>query len=175
VTGEQDRNILSVIRTAPLQRLHAEWRRLRGDRSLPPYGAFDPLRLPQLLGRLSVIAIERDPPRFRYRVFSTRAAEALGVEMTGRHVHDMPDDEERTVALDRLMRCLDDPRPTVIVRSARGRINFVTFESLLLPFGEDGTTVDTVIFGLSSLHKQAAWQYDGALPAVLSEHVVEDG
>jgi hypothetical protein len=51
---------------------------------------FDPLRLRFLLGSLSLLDVEKDPLRFRYRVVGTDIVQRLGLELTGKLLDDHP-------------------------------------------------------------------------------------
>ena len=51
---------------------------------------FDPLRLRFLLGSLSLLDVETDPLRFRYRVVGTDIVQRLGFELTGKLLDDHP-------------------------------------------------------------------------------------
>jgi hypothetical protein len=164
----------SVIRSEPLRRLHAYWCGLRDGSALPDYAAFDPLTVPATLGRVMVFAVERDPLRFRYRVFATQASEVLDIELTGRYIDEMPDPVMRAQVLDRLRRGVADPRPTVIVRTVKSDKLFITYESVMLTFAGDGATVDTVLFGIHVLHQEPAWRFVEAGQDVISESFVPE-
>jgi hypothetical protein len=50
----------------------------------------DPLRLRFLLGSLSLLDVEKDPLRFRYRLVGTDVVQRLGLELTGKWLDDHP-------------------------------------------------------------------------------------
>ena len=61
------------------------------DAGRPPGKDFlDPLRLRFLLGSLSLLDVEKNPLRFRYRVVGTDVVQRLGVELTGKWLDDHP-------------------------------------------------------------------------------------
>ncbi len=157
-----------------LRRLFDYWRSLRVDGRLPPFARFDPTTVPEIMGRAMVIAVERDPLRFRYRIYATRSAMLSYIDLTGRYVDELPGDAERAIVLGRLTRGVADGKPTVIVRTSRAPHDFVTFESVMLLFADDGETVDTVVFGMHRLSEQPAWSTDASAPVVLSEHTLDD-
>lgn len=164
----------SPIQHPVLRRLYDYWRGLRVGGRLPAYGQFDPVTVPEIMGRAMVIAVERDPLRFRYRIFATRSAMLSYMDLTGKYVDELPGEAERAIVLGRLTRAVADRKPTVIVRTSRAPHDFVTFESVLLPFADDGETLDTVVFGMHRLSEQPAWSTDAPAPVVLSEHVLDD-
>ncbi len=63
------------------------WLSLR-DCGMPDYRRFDPLDIPNLLGDLAVVAVERPGPRFRFRLYGTRIAELRGRDLTGLYLDD---------------------------------------------------------------------------------------
>ena len=60
---------------------------------------FDPLRLRFLLGSLSLLDVEKDPLRFRYRVVGTDIVQRLGVELTGKLLDDHPNQTFRPLLI----------------------------------------------------------------------------
>lgn len=58
----------------------------------PPGKDFlDPLRLRFLLGSLSLLEIQRQPLRFRYRLVGTDIVQRPGMELTGKWLDDHPE------------------------------------------------------------------------------------
>lgn len=60
------------------------WLSLKED-GLPDYRRFDPIDIPNLLGDLIVIDVERPAMRFKYRLYGTRVAHVRGGDLTGRY------------------------------------------------------------------------------------------
>ena len=58
----------------------------------PPGKEFlDPLRLRFLLGSISLLEVQKQPLRFRYRLVGTDIVQRLGMELTGKWLNDHPD------------------------------------------------------------------------------------
>jgi|GEM_PF-6303314 len=71
------------------QELLSYWVSLRRDgERLPAYRHFDPIDVHRLLGDISVLDVHwsdaGDRPRFRFRLYGSRVAEARGKDLTGR-------------------------------------------------------------------------------------------
>lgn len=60
---------------------------------------FDPLRLRFLLGSLSLLDVEKEPLRFRYRVVGTDIVQRLGHELTGKLLDDHPNQTFRPLLI----------------------------------------------------------------------------
>ncbi|MEK9969597.1 MAG: PAS domain-containing protein [Ferrovibrio sp.] len=57
----------------------------------PGKSFLDPLRLRFLLGSLSLLEVEPEPLRFRYRLVGTDIVDRLGIELTGLWLENHPD------------------------------------------------------------------------------------
>lgn len=67
----------------------------------PPGKEFlDPLRLRFLLGSLSLLEVQREPLRFRYRLVGTDIVQRLGMELTGKWLDDHPDKALRSFLIE---------------------------------------------------------------------------
>lgn len=62
---------------------------------MPGKEFLDPLRLRFLLGSLSLLEVQREPLRFRYRLVGTDIVHRLGMELTGRWLDEHPDPHMR--------------------------------------------------------------------------------
>ncbi len=71
-----------------LQQLHDYWRRQRGARAMPARPDIDVAEIPALLPYIFVIDVLENPRDFRFRVAGTHMRQALGEELTGRHIAD---------------------------------------------------------------------------------------
>src|ERR1043165_4802710 len=85
-----DEPVFDLARVASplLRRFHAYWTEKRGERAMPAYRDFDPLEFAWALGKVSLIDVEREPLRFRYRLVGSEHVARLGIDMTGKLVDD---------------------------------------------------------------------------------------
>lgn len=80
---------IDPVRLDPRQReLLDYWRGLReGAERMPRYQRFDPIDISRLLGDISVLDVHwqdaSQAPRYRFRLYGTRVAEARGKDLTG--------------------------------------------------------------------------------------------
>lgn len=67
----------------------------------PPGKEFlDPLRLRFLLGSISLLEVQHQPLRFRYRLVGTDIVQRLGMELTGKWLDDHPDKNLRPLLIE---------------------------------------------------------------------------
>jgi hypothetical protein len=141
---------MQEIRSAPLQRLYADWDSRRRGREFPARQDFDPCDLKYILGCLNLVDMLRGPLRFRYRVFGSEIARRLGIEMTGRMVDDYPQLEHRALVQRRYAETIAARRPTVAQhdrRSLNEQLHY--YESLVLPLSRDGIEIDMLMAGFT--------------------------
>lgn len=67
------------------------WYNAHIDERAPGKEFLDPLRLRFLLGSLSLLEIQPEPLRFRYRLVGTDIVQRLGHELTGKFLDEHPD------------------------------------------------------------------------------------
>jgi len=132
-----------------LATLYAHWRALpRGGRRFPARAAFDPFDIPDALGALWLLDIERDPFRLRYRLVGTRIVAAVGEDATGRYLDELPNaDPERPLDLSRF-RLTADTGAATWARTRPHLLKAATWtevENLVLPLAADGETPDILL------------------------------
>lgn len=83
------------IRDSNVRQFLELWLAAHVDGRAPSKSFLDPLRLRFLLGSLSLLEVEPDPLRFRYRLVGTDIVERLGHELTGKLLDQHPDNALR--------------------------------------------------------------------------------
>ena len=81
----------SRIRDANVRQFLELWQAAHADGRAPDKSFLDPLRLRFLLGSLSLLEVQPEPLRFRYRLVGTDIVQRLGHELTGKFVDHHPD------------------------------------------------------------------------------------
>ena len=148
--------VLAPITSPDLHRLYDYWRARCSAGRLPARADIDPLELPDMLGRLVLFDVLRDPLRFRYRLLGSKLIMARhgGPELTGKLIDDHPDAAFRAQAAANLTRVATTGRPLAIHRDTvlDGRLR--RSDTLCLPLASDGTTVDVILVGTRDLPKR---------------------
>lgn len=120
------------------------WEAARGTRQMPSRQNVHPETIRAAIGYVGIIDVLRDGDRFdfRYRMFGTRMAEALGGDFTGRMI-----DEIKPAPYAAIMRRFYEE--TAIAREPKFHRVYFThnekqriYSRLLLPLAEDGATTD---------------------------------
>lgn len=144
---------LDRIEDARIARLAALWQAKRGARTLPARRdvGFDDLR--ELMGRIVMFDVLRDPLRFRFRLVGTLLVEAIGFDPTGKLTtearprgyleevegHYRQAVERRAPVFHRIVFDWVMTGPGVPSTLQRDYVR------LLLPFADDGQTVDILL------------------------------
>lgn len=74
-----------------LRQLFELWLAAMGGAKMPARKFADPIALHFLFGSLVLFEIERNPLRFRYRLFGTDLSNQLGIDPTGQYVNESKD------------------------------------------------------------------------------------
>src|SRR3546814_9250845 len=79
-----------------LRRLHAYGRQLLVDGRPPSRAELDPLDFRYAIGLVTLVDVERDPLRFRFRLVASPVTRHLGYELTGRYLDEVPERDMRS-------------------------------------------------------------------------------
>jgi hypothetical protein len=141
-----------------MRALYDYWCQARGDVTLPPLAALDPLRLPvAALPYLAVLEVEPSPLRFRSRLTGTRVVEALGVDHTGLYMDEIPGTTEQ---LQRMAWCVRTRRPYLVDATITfAPHDYKRYQTLALPFSDASLEVRRILFVFAFLEPE-----DGATP-----------
>jgi hypothetical protein len=132
------------------------WLSLKRPEGLPGRQHFDPLDIPDLMPRVWMLDVLREPLRFRYRLAGTKAVEALQREVTGRmfeEVHSPAYDRRETIG--RLIESVQHGVATYRKGNviAIDKKKHMTIENCVVPMARDGHLVDLLV-GISVLYLQ---------------------
>ncbi len=112
------------------------WRDLCPPGRLPPKSAIDPIAMKRWLGHLSIIEVIDGGADYRFRLYGSAVAAAVGFDLTGRSVSEYPG--ERRIAMRESYQVTVDSRApcysSIIVRSS-STTQLVIWERLLVPLG----------------------------------------
>lgn len=126
--------------------LHALWDQRRGSRRMPARGNVDTMEFRPWMGHLMLIEVA-DGPQFRYRVYGTALAEVFGRDLTGKTTAALRSDARLTVEREYAAVC-ERRLPLLLSHWRTGVRGHARFSKLVLPFGDDGETVDRLLVGV---------------------------
>lgn len=137
---------------APLQIPHPElahlyryWLERCAGRPMPARMDVDPVDLPRrLLPHLFLVDVEEEPRRYRYRLVGSELTAAMGRELTGRYVDEMPY-LFRKFALPAYAEVMAARAPIYREINAFEALQRIRYKRLLLPLSDDGARINMVM------------------------------
>jgi hypothetical protein len=123
------------------------WLDARGTREMPARGDFDPLDHPDLLPRLFLVAVNPEPPHFRYRLCGTEIDVQQGYSMTARTFEELFSGELLRFTHERFFDTAFNRRISYHTThfSNDNEAKSWRFTPLLLPLAESGARVDMIL------------------------------
>lgn len=129
------------------------WRRLKAGKALPDWHDWKPADLIALLGNINAISVVDGGEDFLFRVYGTKHAENLNLELTGKSVRGMPDRARAArslalysrVFLDRAPHCICygiEATDRVADRYGRDHVHLLR---LAVPFTTESGEVDRLL------------------------------
>jgi hypothetical protein len=114
---------------------------------LPGRQHFDPVMVPRLLPWLWLIAFEREPLRFRYRLVGTEGVAALGRDATGKWVDEVHPRFNASSAYLQFVAAVERGETGFHKGGAinRGKRHWIAAERLVLPLARNGRDVDLLL------------------------------
>ena len=133
---------------ASARALYAYWQRIHPPGGLPGRQHFDPAAVVALLPNIALVAVQREPLRFRYRLLGSRIDSINGKSLSGQWLDEAYADHPRAAELLReYAQVAETGRPTW--RRSAPRVVPVpecrTIEVMRLPLAADGRTVDMIL------------------------------
>ena len=140
------REVTSAALSNPvMQALLANWEALRGAAELPRKDAFDPLDLPQALGRMMVLERLADGD-YLYRLYGVKTTEASGFDLTGKRLRAALG-EAAPFFEAKYDLCLERRQPLYTLHCPVKVPSVVLLERLMLPFADrDGDPRFVVVY-----------------------------
>jgi hypothetical protein len=126
---------------------HDLWDRIRGGRTLPARADFDPQQVPcDLLPRIMLVDVLKDPLDFRYRLWGTALRDLHGRELTGHSVRDLQPEPYAELMWQQYVEIVETAAPGLYINHVPGQSKTLHRHAVLrLPFSADGTAVDIVM------------------------------
>ena len=133
------------LRDLRLRRLYGYWQARHVADRPPGRARLDPLEFRYAIGLVSLIDVEPEPRRFRFRLVAGAVTEHLGYEMTGRYLDEIPEEGMR-VYLDEAYRRVVGGRRALHENGERIIDRRIwRHESMLLPCCADDGSVNLII------------------------------
>lgn len=128
-----------------LRRLFAYWLEKRGDRLFPAKAEIDPVEFSYILGYVTLVDVERDPRRYRFRLDGSILVELSGADYTGRYLHELPGEEYVAFIKDTYDRVVDSGEPHRYRKNGLFDQQHFSEETIILPLGDSPSHVDMLM------------------------------
>jgi len=114
---------------------------------LPSREAFDPFQIPTAMPHLTLVDVERNPYRFKYRVMGSVVSRNMEFDATGRYLDEFFDNIQDQFPHTGRVEAVEKAMP--IYRLGQSAVSFkndfADLERVHLPLASDGETVDMVL------------------------------
>jgi hypothetical protein len=128
-----------------LRRLLAYWLEKRGDRPFPAKAEIDPIEFPYILGYVTLVDVERDPRRYRFRLDGSILVSLSGTDYTGRYLDELPGAEYVAFIVATYDRVVDSGEPFRYRKNELLDQQLFSEETLILPLGDTPPQVDMLV------------------------------
>ena len=128
-----------------LQRLFAYWLEKRGDRPFPAKAEIDPVEFSYILGYVTLVDVERDPRRYRFRLDGSILVALSGTDYTGRYLDELPGEQYVAFILETYDRVVDSGEPFRYRKNELLDQQLFSEETLILPLGDNPPKVDRLV------------------------------
>jgi hypothetical protein len=128
-----------------LRRLFAYWLEKRGDRLFPAKAEIDPVEFPYILGYVTLVDVEREPRRYRFRLDGSILVALSGTDYTGRYLNELPGAEYVAFITETYDRVVDSGEPYRYRKNELLDQQLFSEETLILPLGDSPPKVDMLV------------------------------
>src|SRR5271154_1583883 len=148
-----DIHALVSIEAPRLRRLLHDWDDRRRGRQFPSRADFTPFDLKYILGNLSLLDVDYDPLRFRYRIHATNLSRRMKKEMTNKNIDDIPVSDHAMRVRKHFTEVIQRRVPVIYKRGGSDS-DFPDdllphdYEVLVLPLSNDGITINMLMSAL---------------------------
>lgn len=143
--GQPPRDFRDQIRHPDLRRLYDYWESCRGGRKYPARSDIDPIEFSFALGNVTLIEVQYDPLRFKFRLMGTLMAQRVGQDLTGRMVDELPNPSYRDVLLHAYKESIATGQPNLHLYEQEIEGKARQFEVIRLPLAEDGQKINMLL------------------------------
>ena len=128
-----------------LQRLFAYWLEKRGERPFPAKSQIDPVEFSYILGYVTLVDVEREPRRYRFRLDGSILAALSGMDYTGRYLHELPGEQYVAFITETYDRVVDSGEPFRYRKHELLDQQLFSEETMILPLGDNPPKVDMLV------------------------------
>ncbi len=142
------------LSSAPLRELFDYWSDRLTRQHLPSRKQIDPIDIPQLLSIVSLIDVEEQPRRFRYRLMGTRVVDWFRSDLTGCYLGDTGTASQDDELLRRCYSNVVETRSPLVDVNCAPHLDrpYRQYEKLVLPLEDhDDRRINMLLVGMARL------------------------
>jgi hypothetical protein len=128
-----------------LRRLFEYWLERRGERLFPARAEIDPVEFAFVLGYVTLVEVEPEPRRYRFRLDGSILVELSGTNYTGRYLDELPGEEYVAFITETYDRVVDGGAPFRYRKNELLDQQQFSEETLILPFGDHPPVVEMLM------------------------------
>jgi hypothetical protein len=138
-------NCVSDLHDRRLQRLLDYWTALRGDAPMPTKAAIDPIDFRFILGYVTLVEVEPEPRRYRFRLDGSILVRLSGMDYTGRYLDDLGMPDYIDFIAGGYDHVVADGRPFAYRKAGDFDSKSFDEETLILPLGAAGRVTHLMV------------------------------
>ena len=129
-----------------LRGVYQYWLDMKGGCRMPSRADLNPADIVHLLPYISLVNVEPETKRYKIRLVGTETVRAMGVDITGKYLDEIPQVEiHLKTRYDWMVR---EKRPYIFSDKLRwSEKSFLNFFSIGLPLSENGHDVNILMYG----------------------------
>ncbi len=85
-----DHFAMNEIPSGILKNVYQYWLDMKGEREMPSRADLNPADITNLLPYIMLVDVEQQPRRYRYRLVGTETVKAMGYDVTGQYLDELP-------------------------------------------------------------------------------------
>lgn len=128
-----------------LRRLFAYWLEKRGERPFPAKSEIDPVEFSYILGYVTLVDVEREPRRYRFRLDGSILAALSGMDYTGRYLDELPGEQYVAFITETYDRVVNSSEPFRYRKHELLDQQLFSEETVILPLGDHPPKVDMLM------------------------------
>jgi len=130
-----------------LRNIYQYWMDMKGERIMPARSDLNPADIVPLLPYLVLVDVEQQPRRYKYRLVGTETVKAMGYDVTGKYLDELPRIEKHVKTRSDWL--VKEKRPYIFFDKLKWSVrSFLDYQAIALPLSCNGEDVDIFMLGL---------------------------
>jgi len=141
-----DEIVIDDLPCEHLREIYQYWLKIKGPRHMPARADIKPKEIVSLLPHLSMIDVEHDPVRFRFRLVGTETVRAMGMDVTGMYTDMNPATEK----LNKRYKWMLKNKQPYLYKSKLSwtERDFLDYYALAMPLSDNGEDINIILYGM---------------------------